>query len=145
MYVQMQTRRRRLGDAPLYDPSGDLSFAYPEQSANNVPLPRPAACSFLDYIWPSQACSLALGQQQIQSVPSNAAAANAAAAGAGLPAPYSVPQIQAVADQQTAAFSASVPSLFATAATLNDPSTWPWYYWAGLAFGAFLLVEAVKR
>ena len=139
-------RGRRLGAA--YD---SAYSGYTNQDPSIVPtvatsLPRPAACSWTDYIWPSAACSLALGQQQIQSVPANAAAANAVAIAAGMAPPYDVAMIQAVADQQTTAFAGDNATIFTqtTAVSLSDPSTWPWYYWALLAGGVFAVLEFRK-
>ena len=102
----------------------------PENVSNNSP-DDPAACSWWDNIWPSAACTMARNAAQIQSVPQNAAAANAAASAAGMPAPYDVPLIQDYANYQTQ----FVPSDYAAVTTqpsLSDPSTWPWYYWAGI-------------
>ena len=126
----MYARRGRLGQ---------LTFPT-TPSLNNQSLPRPAACSWTDYIWPSQACSLALGQQQIQSVPANAVAANAAAVAAGLPAPYDVPAIQAAADGGSVVFVGENALLFNPPPSI-DPNTWPWYYWALIAGGIFAVVK----
>ena len=105
-------------------------------------MPTPSACSWWNSIWPSEACSLALGQQQIQnSVPANAAAANAIAIANGQPPPYDIPFIQSVANQQAAAFAGDNATIFNSAPSLTDPSTWAWYYWAAGALGLFLLVK----
>jgi hypothetical protein len=105
-----------------------------------TPNPTPA-CSWTDNIWPSQACSLAKGTQQIQSVPARAAAANAAAVAAGENPPYDVAAIQAAADTGSTALAAEVPQLFSTPVSLADLSTWPWWMWAA---GGFLLWKSLK-
>ncbi len=97
--------------------------------------------SVWDEIWPTQADSLAAGTAQIQSVPANAAAANAAAVAAGQPPPYNVPAIQAAADLQTQSFTAEIPQLWAVT---SDPSTWPWYYWLAIGVGVFAVVKLAK-
>jgi hypothetical protein len=136
------SRRRRLGQdiyASSIDPSGDTSFFYPAagpSTTNNNPLPRPAACSWYDYIWPTEACSLALGQQQIQQVAVNAASA-------GYPADV-VAATQAAADEQSAGYAADNAVIF-NPPIGPQPSTWPWYYWALLAGGVFLAIESVAR
>jgi hypothetical protein len=137
--------RRRWTLRGVIDPASILPGMYPAPiAANNQPLPRPAACSWYDYIWPTQACSLALGQQQIQSVPANAAAANAAAVAAGMPAPYTVPAIQAAADVGSEAFAAENTMIFNPPPS-TDPSTWPWYYWALIAGGLKIIVFSAAK
>jgi len=76
-------------------------------------------------------------------VPANAAAANAAAVAAGLPAPYDVTAIQAAADQQTANFVANNQTIWSApvAFSLASPSTWPWYMWVGIIGGGYLLLD----
>ena len=154
MYVQMPTRRRLRGLGSGASSSWDYGYSNQDPSVGPVDTGNPLAIasaatpntSWWDYFFPSQSGSLAAGTAQIQSVPANAAAANAAAIAAGLPPPYNVPQIQAAANQQSAAFAAEIPALWAAPPpNLKDPSTWPWYYWAALAYGGFLLVQAVKR
>lgn len=94
-----------------------------------------------DYLFPSQSSSLIQGQAQIQSVPQNAANANAAAIAAGLPAPYDVPMIQAAANIQSGQFALDNAQIWAP--DPFDPSTWPWYYWAGI-LGVGILVFVRK-
>jgi hypothetical protein len=94
---------------------------------------------FADW-WPTQSSSLASGTAQIQSVPANAAAANAAAVAAGQPAPYNVAAIQAVADQQSGQFAAENAQIWNTA----NNASWPWYYWVAIAAGAIWVYGELK-
>jgi hypothetical protein len=104
-------------------------------TTNNDSLPRPSACSWYDYIWPTEACSLALGQQQIQQVPINAASA-------GYPVPV-VAATQDTANQQSQDFAVDNALIFNP--PTSSASTWPWYYWALLAAGLFVAVEVVAK
>jgi hypothetical protein len=128
-----------LGDVPI-DPSGDTSFMYPDVSVNNEPLPTPASCAWWNP-FSSSTCSLAAGQQQVQSVVSNAKAANDVAVAAGMPPPYDVAKIQAAANAGSAALAKEVPQLFSTPISLTDPSTWPWWMWAA---GGYVAARALK-
>ena len=139
MYVRHTGRRRRLGQ---YD-SAYQGYSNADPSLNPSSS-DPSVCSWWDDIWPSQACALARGQQQINSVAINAAAANDAAVAAGQPAPYNVPQIQAAANQQAQAFAAENALIFnPPGSNSNDPANWPWYYW--VLGGGVLLLFIVKR
>jgi hypothetical protein len=134
--ITRTSRQRGFRGLGQYD--SETGFVDPDPSinpsANNASLPMPAACSWWDDIWPSEACSLALGQQQIQSVPANAAAA-------GYPAPV-VQATQAAADQQTVEFAADNAAIWHP--PTNNPGSWPWYYWLAIGLGVFALVELGK-
>lgn len=132
--------RRRLGqyddETGFIDPDPSINPPASSGTTNNDTLPRPAACSWYDYIWPTEACSLALGQQQINQVAVNAASA-------GYPASV-VAAVQSTAADQSADFAVDNSLIFNP--PTNSPSTWPWYYWALLAGGALLAIEwATKR
>jgi len=129
MYV-----RRRLGQ--LTFPSSSPSF-FSDPIASYEALVAQEAANTSQWLWPSASGSLASGTAQIQSVPDNAAKANAAAVAAGLPAPYNIAAIQTAADQQTAAFQPENTALFAVSPL--DPTTWPWYYWVGIGFALWYL------
>lgn len=128
--------RRRLADSILdQDPL----------SNDALPPQGPSFDSIVNFFWPTATGSLSAGVAQIQSVPDNAANANAAAVAAGLPPPYDVASIQSVADQQIAAFGQDNQTIFNPPPTPNDPTTWPWYYWAGIIGGGFLLFADLKK
>jgi hypothetical protein len=135
MYV-----RARLGQLPI-DPSGDTSFNYPDTFGSTPTSGGDVVDEFWNWVIASESTSTALGKASIQSVVTNAQAANAAAQANGQPPPYDIAAIQAEANRQTQAFVAEVPQLWKP--DLKDPSTWPWYYWAGI-IGVGIL-WAVKR
>ena len=123
-----------LAAGPYGAPAAALNVEQVAASQNlPAPLPRPAACSWYDYIWPTQACTDALNAQQYQSVPINAAAA-------GYPASV-VAVAQQSADENTALIpvdDASVYGAYAPTAATAIP------FWAWVA-GAAVLVLAVTR
>jgi hypothetical protein len=99
-----------------------------------------APSSFWNWLFPSAGTSLGTGTAQIQSVPANAAAANAAAG----QQVYDVAAIQAAADEASSAFAGENQQLW-DYYNPQDPSTWPWYYWAAIfGVGILLLVDAGK-
>lgn len=101
----------------------------------------PSGCSTWNLFSPSAACSLPTDISQVQSVPQNAINANAAAVAAGLPPPYDIDQIQAAADAGSAALAKEVPELFKP--SISDPSTWPWYAWAGIGFVGLKVLKVI--
>lgn len=86
----------------------------------------------------------AAGIAQIQSVVTNATAANAAAVAAGQPAPYNIAAIQQVANQQAAQVPADTANVLKFYANNNPLTTTgvgiPWWVWAILGGGGLLLV-----
>jgi hypothetical protein len=96
-------------------------------------------------LWPTAGGSLSQGTAQIQSVPANAAAANAAAESAGLAPPYDVASIQAAANTAAANFAAENQSIWSYGNNPSDPSTWAWYVWAALFGVGILVLVDVKR
>jgi hypothetical protein len=122
MYVRSQRRLGQYDSAYQGYTNLDTSITQPDSGSG-----------FWSWLFPSESSSLAEGTAQIQSVPANAAAANAAAVAAGIPAPYNVAAIQAAADQQSGAFAQENAQLWAA------NTGWPWYYWAALAAGGVWL------
>jgi hypothetical protein len=104
--------------------------------------PSQPSCSSWDFFFNSaawQACQRGLSTAQIESVPINAAAA-------GYPAAV-VDVAQAAANQQISQVSndvASVANTYSAGAPITLASI-PWYFWAALGVGAFVLVRGVSK
>jgi hypothetical protein len=138
MFLVTQKRRtRRLGQLIFPDVVSTI--------ATNVALPAAPAspsCSSWDFFFNSaawQACQRGLSTAQIESVPINAAAA-------GYPAAV-VDVAQAAANQQIAQVSSDVANV-ATTYSAGTPVTLasiPWYLWAALGVGAFVVVRGVSK
>ena len=129
MYVRSQRRLGQYDSAYQGYTNLDTSITQPDSGSG-----------FWSWLFPSESSSLAAGTAQIQSVPANAAAANAAAVAAGIPAPYDVAAIQAAADQQSAAFAGENAQIW----EYSTVATWPWYYWVAIAAGAIWVYGELK-
>jgi hypothetical protein len=89
------------------------------------------------FTWPTEASSEASGVASIQSVPANAAAANAAA-GTNV---YNIPAIQAAADANTSQYIGENAQIWSTAGS-TSPLSMPWWAWA---LGAAVIVLALEK
>src|ERR1700691_2100740 len=131
-------KRRALGQS-VFDEDPISGYAAGPQG------PSVSWSDISQYLWPTAGGSLAQGTAQIQSVPANAAAANAAAIAAGLPAPYNTAAIQAAANQAVQQFAQENQQLWSTDPDPNDPTTWPWYYWLAIGGVGLLIVADVMK
>jgi hypothetical protein len=137
--------------ATLATPGGIFGTPIPTVDPNAPVSTEPAACSWWDDIWPSQACIIARGQQQIAEVPTNAAAvaayyaatqpgsvqaANAAAA-AQIAQNFAATQIATVPSDV-----ASIENYYSTSGGGLVPFTIPWWAWALAAgFGLWAIAK----
>lgn len=157
MYLSVPRRRlrglrARLGDDLIPFGAGATGFVQtpanvaPQSSVwpinNDAPLStRPASCSWYDYIWPTQACTTALAQQQIAEVPANAAAVSTyfAATQPNTPAASNAAAAAQVAQAMAAQQEALVPADTANIEAFYSsgggvvPFSIPWWVWAALA------------